>query len=157
MSLSVIVTSPSSVLRFFFNKLSLCLKPLLLPINLPKEFYFFNVYQNSWSKQIVKSLFLSFLFFHALFSMYSHVLLPCFFFFNFLFLGFPQHMESQRQVLDLSPQSQPKPQMWQQWLFNPLCQTGDQTCNPALPRCPRSCCPTAGTPAWSPLLGGVCE
>ena len=38
------------------------------------------------------------------------------------------------------------PQLWQCWILNPLCWARDQTCIPALQRCHRSCCTTAGAP-----------
>ena len=40
----------------------------------------------------------------------------------------------------------PKPQLWQSWILNPLCQAHDQTCFPALPRYCQSCCATALAP-----------
>ena len=45
-----------------------------------------------------------------------------------------------------NPQLQPKPQLWQHWFLNPLCQARDQTCVPVLPRCHLSHCVTVGTP-----------
>ena len=44
------------------------------------------------------------------------------------------------------PQLRPKPQLWQHWILNPLCQAGDRTCVPVLPRLHRSHCDTVKTP-----------
>ena len=44
------------------------------------------------------------------------------------------------------PQLLPKPQLWQCWIFNLLCQAGDRTYIPALPRHCQFCWATAGTP-----------
>lgn len=41
---------------------------------------------------------------------------------------------------------QPKPQLWQGWILNPLQWSGDWACVPALPRPCWSRCATAGTP-----------
>ena len=44
------------------------------------------------------------------------------------------------------PQLWPTPQLWQSWIFNPLCWAGNQTCIPARQRCLQAHGATGGTP-----------
>ena len=65
-----------------------------------------------------------------------------FFFFSFLAALWYDPKPGIRSELQL----QTKLQLWQGQILNSLCQVGDQTCIPTVPRCCRSHCDTAGTP-----------
>ena len=82
-------------------------------------------------------------------------------FFFFSFFSCPAAYGVPRPGIRSKPRSGPKSQLWQCWILNPLCQAGDLTCVPLLPRCCQSRCVTAGTPplahlipSWHLLLGG---
>lgn len=67
------------------------------------------------------------------------------FFFFFSFFGRPAAYGVARPGIRSKPRLQPKPQVQQSLILNPLCWAGDQTCVPALPRCRQSHCATVGT------------
>ena len=71
-----------------------------------------------------------------------------FFFFSFLFFffGHPMAYGVPGPGIRFQPKSRPKQQLWQCQILNPLCQAGDRTCLPALPRRHPPRCATAGTP-----------
>ena len=66
-------------------------------------------------------------------------------FFLFIF-GHPSAYGVPGSGVRSEPQVQPKQQLWQRQILNPLCWAGDQTCIPALPRHRQSHCTTGGTP-----------
>ena len=68
------------------------------------------------------------------------------FLFFFSFLAAPLHMVFLGPGIRSEPWLQPKPQLQQWWIFNPLCWVRDWTCVPSLPRGRWSHCATAGTP-----------
>ena len=69
----------------------------------------------------------------------------CFLFFGFFF-GRPATYGVPGLRIRSQPQLQPKRQLQQQWIPNPLCRAGDRTFVPVLSRCCWSRCATAGTP-----------
>ena len=70
----------------------------------------------------------------------------CFLYFSFYFSGCPKAYGVSRPGIRSELQLQPKPQLRRCQILNPLCQAGDQTCVPGLPRYFPSCCTTEGTP-----------
>ena len=68
------------------------------------------------------------------------------FFFFFFFFGCPVVHAVPLPGIRSKLQLQPKPQLWQCQIFNPMCQAGDQTGIPVLLRHLQSYCTTAGTP-----------
>ena len=64
----------------------------------------------------------------------------------YLFIfGHPVAYEVPRPGIRSEAQLWPKLQLWQRRILNSLCQARDRTCIPALPKCHRSHCTTAGT------------
>ena len=57
-----------------------------------------------------------------------------FFFFFFPLFGHPAAYGVPGPGTRYEPQSQPKPQLWQCWILNPLCQARDWTCVPHTPK-----------------------
>ena len=66
--------------------------------------------------------------------------------FSLSFFGHPRAYGIPRAGIGSKLQLRPELQLWQCRILNPLCQAGDGTCVPELPRCHRSHCTTAGTP-----------
>ena len=72
---------------------------------------------------------------------------PCFpFFFFFSFFGHPTAYRVPRPGIRSKTWLQPKLELHQHQILNPLCQAGDWTWDPVLPRHCRSHWATAGTP-----------
>ena len=69
-----------------------------------------------------------------------------FLFFSFSFFAHPWPVEFPGPGIRSQLQLPPMLQLWQCWIFNPLCPAGDRTCVPALQRHHGSHCTTAGTP-----------
>ena len=65
------------------------------------------------------------------------------------FLASPTAFRVPRPGIRSKPQLRPMLQLWQQWIFDPLCWARNQTCVPVLQRHWWSCCATAGTPTFS--------
>ena len=70
------------------------------------------------------------------------------FVFFYLCLVTPPYLDFPGQGSHPSQRLWPKPQGQPCRILNPPCREGDWTCVPALPRCQRSPCPTAGAPEW---------
>ena len=68
--------------------------------------------------------------------------------FSFLsFFGHPVTSGASGPGIRSQLQLRPTPQLRHRRILNPLCWAGHRACVPVLPRCPRSCCATVGTPA----------
>ena len=73
----------------------------------------------------------------------SNVVVNLLFCFGF---GHPSAHGTPRPGIRSEPNLRTKPPLWQWRIPNPLCQAGDQTCVPVLPRCCWSHCTTLGAP-----------
>lgn len=67
--------------------------------------------------------------------------------------GCPAAYGASRPGIGFEPQFRPKPQLRQHRILNLLCQAGNWTCNPSLPRGCQSRCATVGTLGTSHLFG----
>ena len=82
---------------------------------------------------------------HTHIYIYIYTYIP--FLFLFFFFGQPRAYGVPRPGIRSQLYSQPKLQLRQCWILNPLCQAGDQTCI-------QSCCTAAGIPTF-PFLSSI--
>ena len=73
--------------------------------------------------------------------------------FLFFIFGCPTPYGVPRPGIRSKLQTQPKPQLRQCRILNPLCRAGDRTYVPVLPRCRQSLCATARAPPLVPPNG----
>lgn len=81
------------------------------------------------------------------------------FYIFFFFFGHPEAFGVSRPGIISELQLQPELQLWQYQVLNPLCQAGERTCSPVLPRCCWFCCTTIGISSTFKILcrGYICR